>query len=380
MKFLPLIWSGIWRKRGRTILIFLQVSVAFSLFGVLQGMKTGVDEAIAKTRADVLGVGPSAFGGLPLPVGYLNRLSSIPGVKAVTFADGLLGTYQKPTQHVYVNALEPSNIWLTLAPEFLKVLPKDLDALHKTRTGVLITADLANKYGWHVGDRIPLTSTTLQSNGSGNWVFDVVGTFTVHDIASDYIVANYAYLDESRARNKATVRKFFVVATDPKNAPMVADTIDQTFANSSDPTATSSFQEDAQQSMKSIGDLNFAIRSIVSAVLVALLFAVTTMMMQTIRERTPELAVLKTLGFTDRAIFLLVVTEAVMVCVAAALTGLTLAMVAFPYASKFVPGLSMPIVVIEAGVIGAVLVALISVALPAARAARLRVVDGLAGR
>src|SRR5688572_22328037 len=116
MKFLPLIWSGIWRKPGRTVLIFLQVCIAFALFGVLQGMKTGVDEAIAKSRADLLRVGPNAFGAAPLPLAYLDRLRSIPGVKTVTFADGLLGTYQKPTQPVYVLAIDASDSWLTMAP------------------------------------------------------------------------------------------------------------------------------------------------------------------------------------------------------------------------------------------------------------------------
>jgi putative ABC transport system permease protein len=136
----------------------------------------------------------------------------------------------------------------------------------------------------------------------------------------------------------------------------------------------------AQQQMRSIGDLNFAIRSIVSAVLVALLFSTSTMMMQTIRERTPELAVLKSLGFTDRAVFLIIVAEALTICLAAALMGLALAMGVFPYASKFIPGLAMPMIVIASGVIGAVFIALISVAMPASRAAKLRVADALAGR
>jgi putative ABC transport system permease protein len=381
MKFLPLIWSGIWRKPGRTILMLLQVSVAFALFGVLQGMKTGVDEAIAKTRADLLLVTPDPFGDSPLPAAYSDRLRSIPGVKAVTFADGLLGTYQKPDQAVYVLALEPSNIWLTLIPETFNVLPKDLGALQKTRTGALISADIAKKYGWHVGDRIPLTSTTLQSNGSGDWVFDVVGTFTAHELgAGGYIVANYVYLDEARQLYKGTVRNFYVVASDPKQAAAVADTIDRTFSNSSNGTKTASLRENAQQQMQAIGDLNFVIRSVVSAVLVAILFSTATMMMQTIRERTPELAVLKTLGFTDRTVFLLVVAEALVVCIAAALIGLAAAMVAFPYAGKFIPGLSMPMVVIEAGIVGAAFVALISAAMPARLAARLEIVDALAGR
>jgi len=381
VKYLPLIWSGISRNPGRALLIFFQIAIAFALFGVLQGMKTGVDEAIARARADLLLVFPEFFGGAPLPIAYLDRLRSMAGVNTVTFADGLMGTYQKPDQSVYVLAIAPGDIWLTLVPEIFKVLPRDLEALQKTRTGVLMSEDIAKKYGWRIGDRIPLTSTTLQSNGAGNWVFEIVGTFTAHEPRSGgYIVMNYAYLDEARVKNKGTVRNFYVVASDPKQVSAVAEAIDRAFANSSTETKTASLRENAQQQMQAIGDLNFVIRLIVTAVLVAVLFSTSTMMMQTIRERTPELAVLKTLGFTDRALFLLVVAEATMVCIAAALIGLAFATVVFPYAAKFVPGLSMPIVVVEVGVVGAFLVALISAALPASRAARLEVVDALAGR
>ena len=381
MKFLPLIWSGIWQKPWRTALILLQVTVAFALFGVLQGMKTGVEEAVARTRADVLFVAPDAWGGSPLPVAYADRLRSVPGVKAVTFADSLGGTYQKPDQPVSVLAIDVSDIWLTAAPEIIKILPEDLQALRKTRTGVLISADIGKKYGWHVGDRIPLTSATLQDNGSGTWTFDIVGTFTAHEFgAGGYIVGNYVYLDEARHLNKGTVRNFYAVVSDPQQAAATADTIDRIFANSATGTKTASFRENAEQQMESIGDLNFVIRSIVTAVLAALLFSISTMMMQTIRERTPELAVLKTLGFVNGAVFFLVVVEAMIMCIAAAIIGLTLAMAVFPYTAKFVPGLSMPTVVIEAGIVGACLVAWISVAAPAFRAARLQIVDALAGR
>jgi putative ABC transport system permease protein len=381
VKYLPLIWFGIWRKPGRTALVLLQVALAFALFGVLQGMKTGVDQAIAGARADVLFVAPAAFGGAPLPYAYIDRLKAIPGVTTVAFADGFLGTYQKPTEAVYVLAIQPSKVWLTLVPEIFQVQLNDLEALQKTRNGALISADIGEKYGWRIGDRIPLTSSTLQGNGSGTWAFEIVGTFSAREISQGgYIVGNYDYLDEARAQNKGTVRNFYAVASDPKRAAAVTEAIDAAFANSSVETRTTSFKENAQQQMRSIGDLNFAIRSIVSAVLVALLFSTSTMMMQTIRERTPELAVLKSLGFTDRAVFLIVVAEALFVCVAAALIGLALATGVFPYASKFVAGLSMPMVVIASGVIGAVFVALISAAIPAARAARLRIADALAGR
>jgi putative ABC transport system permease protein len=132
--------------------------------------------------------------------------------------------------------------------------------------------------------------------------------------------------------------------------------------------------------LQSIGDLDFLIRAVVSAVLVALFFATSTMLMQSVRERTPELAVLKTLGFADSALFLFIVTEAAFVCVIAAGCGLTLALAAFPFASKFVPGLSMPAPVVGIGLGCAALVALISAAAPAIRAARLNIVAALASR
>jgi putative ABC transport system permease protein len=381
MKFLPLIWSGVWRKPARTVLIILQVGVAFVLFGVLQGMKTGVEAAIAKTRADLLLVFPNVDGEPPLPLAYLDRLRTLPGVKRTTFADGILGTYQKPDQAVYVLAIDPDDIWLTLAPEVFKVLPQDLQALRKTRTGVLISADIAAKYGWKIGDRIPLTSAMLQRDGTGNWRFDVVGMFTPHEIGGgSFIVGNYKYLDESRVASKGTVRNFYVVASDPRQAATLSETIDRTFANAPSETNTVSMREGAQQGLQRIGDLNFVVRSIVSAVFAALLFSNGIMLMQSIRERTPELGMLKTLGFTGRAIFFLVVAEAGLICVAGALIGLALAMLAFPYTAKWIPGLSMPLEVIEAGVIAACGVALFSAALPAHRAARLRVIDALAGR
>jgi putative ABC transport system permease protein len=381
VKYLPLLWSGIWRKPGRTALVFLQVAVAFALFGVMQGMKSGVDRSVANTRADVLFVGPAESGGAPLPLSYLDRLRSIPGMKSVSFADGFLGTYQRPTEYVFALAIPPTNLWLTLVPEIFQVLPRDLEALEKTRNGVLITADIARKYGWHVGDRIPLTSNTLQVDGSGTWTFQIVGTFTDHEVGeSGLIVMNYEYLDEARLLNKGTVRNFYTVISDPKRAAAMSDTIDHEFANSSNETQTASFRENAQQQMRSIGDLNFLIRAVMGAVLVALLFSITTIMMQTIRERTPELAVLKTLGFSDRSISLMVVGESLLVCVAAALAGLALATAVFPYTAKFVPGLSMPLSVVGFGLLGAVVVALITAAPPASRAARLQVVDALAGR
>lgn len=382
MKFLPLIWLGIWRKPGRTILIFLQVAVAVALFGVLQGMKSGVEHAVAAARADLLIVhSRENFLASPLPLGQLEQIRAVPGVKVAIPVELGGATYQKPDQKLGVVSIRPDPGWVdaftfSMTPEFAA-------ALHEVRTGLLARNLVVQKYGWKPGDRVPLNGmTTPQQNGSTDWAFDDVGSFTDSDIGGgrDNVLINYDYLNEARLTGKDTVNHFNVAVTDPKLANQVADEIDRRFANSPDETRTESLLELAQQNMQSIGDLNFLIRAVVGAVLVALLFATSTMMMQSIRERTPELAVLKTVGFTGRAVLLLVLVESALVCVAGAALGLSLAQIAFPLAGRFVPGLSMPAVIVALGLGLGLVVALISAALPAVRAAQLQVASALAGR
>ncbi|HEV7612365.1 MAG TPA: FtsX-like permease family protein [Steroidobacteraceae bacterium] len=379
MRFLPLIWSGIWRKPGRTILIFLQVSVAFALFGMLQGLKTGVEHLIAEARADLLIVHSRVgFFAASLPLGMLEQIKSLPGVNVVNPVELFGGIYQKTTQQVGIVAVRPDEDW-TSAFTFV-IAPEYLDAFRKNRTGALARAELARKYGWKVGDHVPLKTNVAQLSGSKDWTFEIVGTFTDKDIGggNDNILINFAYLDEARLLGKGTVQHFNVAVSDPKLAMTVADEIDRRFANSPNETRSESLREMAQSNLQAIGDLNFLIRAIVGAVLVALLFATATMMMQSIRERTPELAVLKTVGFTNRRVFALVLIEAVVVCVAAAALGLALATLVFPFAARIVHGLSMPWVIVAVGLAYAVLVALISAAVPAMQAARLKVATALA--
>jgi putative ABC transport system permease protein len=288
--------------------------------------------------------------------------------------------YQNPSQKLGLVAIRPDEGWLsaftfTIAPEYVA-------ALRKIRTGAIIKEGLVKKYGWKVGDHIPLISTTAQMNGSTDWAFDVVGTYGDSDVGggNDTLLINYAYFDEARLVGKGTVKHFNVSVSDPRLAVSVADEIDRRFANSSNETRTESLRELAQSQMQSIGDLNFLIRAILGAVLVALLFATATMMMQSIRERTPELAVLKTLGFNDRAVFLFILAEAMVVFIAAAACGLALAMLIFPFASQFVHGLSMPLIVVAVGLGFGALVAAISASVPAVLAARLKIAAALASR
>jgi putative ABC transport system permease protein len=380
VRYLPLIWSGIWRKPGRTILIFLQVSVAFALFGVLQGLKTGVQHAVDAARADLLIVHTRENFFSPLPLGLLEQIRALPGVKVVVPVELNFGWYQKQEDGVIMVAVSPERDW-TEAFTF-NIAPRYLAAFNGSRTAALVTEFAAEKYHWKIGDRIPLMSRTMQKDGSTTWSFDVVGTFTDSDVnVGRYkILMHYAYYDQARASGTGTVNHFNVGVTDPNLAVPVADAIDRRFANSSHETKTESLRELAQTQVQRIGDLDFLIRAVVSAVLAALLFATATMMVQSVRERTPELAVLKTIGFTDRAVFLLILAEAVIVCVVAAACGLALATLVFPFAARFVFGLAMPNVTIAIGLALAGALAVLSAAIPAVRAARLRVVSALAER
>ena len=378
MKFLPLFWSGIWRKPGRTALIFLQVSIAFALFGMLQGLKTGVDHAAAAARADLLIVHSRlSFLAASLPAGSLDRIKSVPGVKLVVPVDIFGATYQKPTQRLGVVAISLVKDWPSAFT--FKIAPEHLAAFQKLRTATLVRKELAEKYGWKIGDRIPLMSHTAQMDGSTDWAFDMVGTFGDSDVGSgqDNILINLAYLEEARFLGKGTVQHFNVAISDPQQAAAVSDEIDRRFANSSQETKTESLLELAQAQAQDIGDMNFLIRAIVGAALAALFFATASMMMQSIRERKLELAVLKAVGFTDRRVFLLILAEALLVCVAAAAFGLALATVLLPIAGVFVVGLSMPKIVLAIGLGLAVVVALVSAAVPAVQAARLKVATAL---
>lgn len=380
MKYLPLIWSGIWRKPGRTVLVFLQVSVAFVLFGVLQGLKTGVQHAVDAARADLLLVHSRETFFSPLPLGLLDQMRSVPGVKVVVPVELNGSWYRKPEDGVLMVAVSPERDW-TDAFTF-NIAPQYLAAFNANRTAALVTEFAAEKYHWKIGDHIPLMSRTAQKDGSTTWTFDVVGTFTDSDVnVGRYkILMQFAYYDQARASGTGHVNHFNVAVTDPSLAVPVADAIDRRFANSSHETKTESLRELAQTQVQQIGDLDFLIRAVVSAVLAALLFATATMMMQSVRERMPELAVLKTIGFTDRAVFFLILVEAVVVCVAAAGCGLALATVVFPFAARFVFGLAMPTATVAIGLALAATLAVVSAAIPAARAARLRVVSALAER
>ena len=384
MKYVFLVWSGMWRKRTRALLILLQVTVAFTLFGVLQGLDTGINQAIARTHADRMYVmsrvsGGGGYGDL-LPYALTSQIERVPGVKAVTYETGLGGIYQKPDQQVAAQGVDAAS-FARIFPEI--VIPPDaLAALTRTRTGAIVGQQLAQRYGWKVGQRIPIQSPLTRRDGSNNWTFDIVGTFTEPQDpdAANFLLANYDYLNEARAANRDTVSDFVVQINDPKRSASIGHTIDQLFDNSPHETRTMTEANLLSNQVQRIGDIGFLTHAVTAAAFFALLFATGTLMMQTIRERTPELAVLKTVGFADQRVMSLILAEALFSCVLGASIGLAIAALLLPRARAFIGLGYLPRIVVAAAFACAIVLALLSGAIPAWRGMKLQVATALGRR
>jgi putative ABC transport system permease protein len=379
MKYWPLIWSGIWRKPGRTLLMLLQILVAFLLFGVLQGVKSGVDQAITLIRADLYWVVP-ADADTSLPFGLEQRIAAVPGVKDIYPCNFVGATYQRPTQQLQLLATDfgggpAANVGVTARPEALV-------ALARTRTGALVSKLMQDKYHWKVGDQIPLLVQTPQKNGSRSWTFQDVGTFQPPDNGGldNEIVVRYDYFDEARQSGNGTVGRYFIQVTDVAQGEQIAHRIDALTANSPAPTRTESIRAVNQSAFQNLGDLNFVVHSIVGAALFALLIATAALTMQSVHERTTELAVLKTIGFSGRKVLVLLLFESITLSLGAALVGLVVASRLMLRVNLLGLRQGMPYGVLAIGLVLALVLALASASLPAWRVQRLQLAEALAGR
>jgi putative ABC transport system permease protein len=256
----------------------------------------------------------------------------------------------------------------------------------RTRAGAIVGGRLAERFGWKVGDRIPIQAIAPKNaDGTNNWSFEVVGIYEMEESgwASNMFV-NYDYVNEARLDGKDRMFQVILSVADASRAAQVAQAIDEGFANSPNQTSTQNEKDFLQGLLAQIGDISFLVNAIVGAVLFALLFLTANTMMQSVRERIPELAVLKTLGFSDRSVLVLVLMESLLLSVFAALIGLLAARAVIPLAmsrmSSDLGGVAMPNSVFMWGAVMAVLLALISGTPPALRAGRLKIVDALAGR
>jgi putative ABC transport system permease protein len=386
MKYFPLVWTTLWRKKTRTLFTLLSVIVAFLLFGVLETVDYGFSHADGGvTGADKLVTTNKYSITLPLPFSDGQEIRSVPGVAEVTWISWFGAYYQESKNFVFAMPIDTDSYFNVHKDEFI-VSDTEMNAFRSTRTGVLVNRALMKKFGWKVGDKIPLHSTIwTQKNGSLDWTFDIVGTFDAKDptqasAQSSTLWFHYELFDEGRSFGKGDVGWFEERVADPGQSVTISNRIDALFANSSDETKTQPAKEFSMAFVKQFGDIGFVLRAILGAVFFTLLFLTGNTMMQSVRERVPELAVLKTLGFGDTTVLGLVIAESLLLCMTAALVGLALSFGALPILKMGLPGVDMSPRAILPGVGVAVLLALIVGMPPALGAMRLNIVDALAGK
>jgi putative ABC transport system permease protein len=377
--------ANLFRKKTRTILTILSVITAFVLFGLLQALNSLFNAGADFVGATRLVTQARVSFTQPLPISMLPKLEAVPGVARVAYSQWFGGVWQQNTQ-VFTFAVDPQR-YHDVYPEY--VMPEDQwKAFANIRSSMVAGRDAANKYGWKVGQKIPLSSNIYpQKNGSKSWTFDLVGIFDGKDEdwqkQTNQVFINHDYFDEANQFVKGRTN-FFILKLAPVGDPAtVGQTVDTLFENSADETKTQAEKDFNISFVKQLGDIGLIVRWILFAVFFTLLLVVGNTMAQSVRERVPELAVLKTLGFSDGTVLVFVLAEALAICLVGGLVGMALATVLGGMVAKSTGGqfptqvdLSIWLIAIATIVVMSITVGL----LPALRASRLRIVDALAGR
>ena len=383
MKYWIIILAALNRKRWRTGLTISSLVIAFLLFGLLRSVAVVFTEDIELSGDDRLVVASKYSIIDSMPISYLQRIKSIENVDIVAHQDWFGGTYIDRANFFPKWPVPPKD-FLDIYQEF-NISSEQKEAFIATKTGMIAGKKLAERFNWKIGDRIPVIGDIYyMSNGSNLWEFDLVGIFTDIDNPGneEQVFMNYQYFDEAReSYTKGTVGNF-IVKLDSKDAgPRVAQEIDAMFANSMDETKT--YTEKAYQQMfaSQIGDIGLIMNSILAAVFFTILLVTGNTMSQSIRERTSELAVFKTIGFSDITMLILVLIESMVLCLIGAILGLGITALLMPGLSELISvslgEISLDSSVIISGIGIAIITAFISGIPPALGAMRLKVVDAL---
>lgn len=385
MKYLPLIWANLTRRKTRIIFTLLSVIFAFLLFGVLVAMRQAFTLGANLAGADRLVTMSAVSLVNSLPINYGERISGVKGVQEVAGEDWVGGYFQDPRKPIFAMAVQAKN-YLDIHSEYL--LPDtQKQAWLADKRGALVGASLMKQYGWKIGQQLPLRSNIWRdTNGSNTWVVTVDGTFTTQEGGNSILLMHYDYLNDARAYVKDSVSFFILKIADPQQAGQIAELVDALFANSPDETRTSTQKEFAQSFAAQFGDIGDIVTAVVSAVLFTMLLVTANTMAQSVRERTNELAVLKTLGFTNLRIAGMVLMESLLVTGIGGAIGLSLAYALIASIGffagallEFLPGLYIPVSSSLLGVLLILVLGVLAGLLPAIRAMRLQVVAALRG-
>ena len=382
MKYIHLVWSNLKRKKLRTTFTILSILVAFLLFGYLAAIRQALGQGVDVAGADRLIVRHQVSIIQLLPESYLARIARIPGVKEVIHSTWFGGIYQDPKNFFAQIPVEPEP-FLSMYPEFL-LSEEEKAAWLSTRTGAIAGRKTAERFGWKVGDRIPIQATVwVKEDGSSTWEFDLVGISDGAEKGTDTtsFYFRYDYFEEARVEfGKGQVGWYVIRVEDPGQATEVAARIDREFANSFAETKAEPEGAFLQAFAKQVGDIGAIMILIMTAVFFTILLVAGNTMAQSVRERIQELAVLKSVGFTHGGVLGLVLGESCFLAFSAG--GLGLAIAWFLTSMGDPTGGALPIFFFPVGdlVTGVILVLMLGLVagiLPALQAMRLRIADGL---
>ena len=383
MKYWPLLWSNLKRRKARTIFTLLSIVVAFVLFAYLAAVRIAFSAGVEVANSDrLLTINKIAII-QPLPVSYQDEIARTPGVVAVMHETWFGGIYQNPNkgfQNVFQGPVVPED-FLAMYPEY-KVPDDQRRAWIEDRQGVLVGETTAARYGWKVGDRVPIQGTIWhKKDGSKVWEFNIRGIYTGgKGTDMTQFLFHYDYFDESRQYGEGIVGWYVLRIADPSQAQAIGKSIDQLFANSPAETATITEKALAQSFANQIGSIGSIIQWILTAVFFTLLLVTGNTIAQSVRERTSELAVLKTVGFSNGSVLALVLVEACVLTVIGGAVGLALGTAAISAGDPtggFLPVFYFPSRDVVIGLVCILLLGLLAGILPAITAMRLRIVDAL---
>jgi putative ABC transport system permease protein len=376
MKSFRLVWANLRRKKIRTTLAVGSFTVALFLFGLLAAIRMGFRGGADAAGADRLDVINRVSLILPLPLSYRDRLLNVPGVKGVTYASWFGGVYQDERNFFPQFAVD-KDTWFDVYADYV-VSPEGREAFMKDRQACMVGRALAKRFGFKAGDRLPLRGTIW----GGDWEFNVAGVYDGNrpeaDTSGMFFRADY--LEERREFGKGTVGWYVIKLASPDDAVRVTKAIDAQFENSPFETLTQTEKAFAASFVKQMGNVELLIMTIGAVVFFTLLLVTGNTMAIAVRERSGELAVLKTVGFSDARVLRLVLAEAILIAGQGGLIGLALAKVVIPGLSRALPMLGTLYVsplTFAAGFALALAVGTAAGLLPAIGAMRLRVVDAL---
>ena len=380
-RYLPLVWAGLTRNRARLVLTLCTIVLAFFLFGLLRGLVEGYRQFAAENTSGTLRVFNRSSRGFGLPLAHRDLLLRLDGVTDIAYASGMGAYYQTQDQRVWVDGINGGAL-LRMDKRY-SVSEAHIAAFEQSRIGVLAGADVMEKYGLEIGDRIPIVGYVAQENGSTTWEFDIVGVWdiTPEGWTANGLLANYEYFDESRAAQKGTVWYFQVAIEDAGKAGTLMRQIDEEFRNSPTPTRTSNSGSEAESQLARMGKTTFFIDAVAGTAFLTILIVTGGALMQSMRERIPEFAVLKAYGYGDGLVSAIAAAEGVAMCVIGAIVGLTAAAAAVPVMKpSWSPPVFMPTEVFGIGLVLAVALGILATGAPLVHLRRSSLAESLAGR